>query len=455
MRGLSLKIKLTLIYTGFVLLAMCMALALLLSLSGREVLVSTRNQLEDRVQESVEEIESEDGILKPEHEFYSIENGVYLSVYDQDGYFLYGKIPYGFDVQPSFVDGEMRTIRDQNLKWYVYDISYRPEKGTDLYIRGIVSVSDAEEGIRITIRLALILFPALAVIEVLIGYRFTRKTLLPVKKITETVQEIQADADLSRRVELTEGQRQNRDEIYYLAQTFDNMLEELEGVFKREKRFTSDASHELRTPVSVILAQCEACLTDETLSVRQKNQIRLIEAKAREMTGLISSLLFFSRADEGRQSLNKERLNLSELTEMVAEEQQMLADAQTRRISIHTEITPDLYAMADESFYIRMLVNLISNAVYYSKEKGTVMIKLKREKEHAVGTVEDDGIGISKEDQVHIWERFYRADTSRTDSSHSGLGLPMVKWIAEAHGGKVFVESELHKGSKFTFFLPL
>lgn len=455
MRGLSLKIKLTIVYTGFVLLTMCMALVLLLSLSGREVLVLTRNQLEDRVQESTEEIESENGILKMEQEFYSVEKGVYLSVYDQDGYLLYGKIPYGFDVQPQFVDGEIRTIHDKNLKWYVYDISYRPEKGTDLYIRGIVSVSDAEEGVRITIRLALVLFPALAVIEALIGYCFTRKTLLPVKKITETVQEIQADADLSRRIELTERQRKNRDEIYHLAQTFDSMLEELEKVFKREKRFTSDASHELRTPVSVILAQCEACLADETLSVQQRNYIRLIEKKAQEMTGLISGLLFFSRAEEGRQNLNKERLNLSELTEMVAEEQQMIADAQTRQISIHTEITPDIYAMADESFYIRLLVNLISNAVYYSKEKGNVIVELKREKEHVIGSVEDDGIGISEEDQIHIWERFYRADTSRTDSSHSGLGLPMVKWIAEAHGGRVFVESEPQKGSKFTFLLPL
>ena len=131
---------------------------------------------------------------------------------------------------------------------------------------------------------------------------------------------------MSRRVELTEEQTCCRDEIYSLAYTFDQMLGQLEEVFQREKQFTSDVSHELRTPVSVILAQCETCLADEEMSGKQREQIQLIERKARQMAGMISNLLLLSRIDEGRQTIQKERINISELTEMTVEE---TADAGT------------------------------------------------------------------------------------------------------------------------------
>lgn len=455
MKRLSLKAKLTIVYTFFMILVICAALGILFSLSSREVLTSTQNRLETRVQESVEDIESDHGEIDVDTDFYSIENSIYLAVYDESGYFLYGKVPYGFDEQPEFSDGNLRKIREGRQEWYVYDISYRPEAGTNIFIRGVTSVTDAEESFHITLRFAAVILPLLTAVMAFIGYRFTRRTLLPVKKITATVQDIRADADLSRRVELTKAQENTRDEIYYLAHTFDGMLGQLEDVFKREKQFTSDVSHELRTPVSVILAQCEECLADKNMSEKNREQIRLIEKKAREMASMISNLLLLSRADEGRQKLNKERLNISELTEMTVEEQQMLAKEKGRGVKVFADISPDIYGEVDESFYIRLLVNLISNAVSYSKENGTVKVTLKQEQKEIIGVVEDDGIGISEEDLPHIWERFYRADTSRTDSTHSGLGLSMVKWIAEAHGGNVEVQSRLGEGSRFIFRLPV
>ena len=242
--------------------------------------------------------------------------------------------------------------------------------------------------------------------------------------------------------------------FYQLAGTFDGMLESLEQAFLRERQFTSDVSHELRTPVSVILAQCEASLNRTDLSEEQRKEILLIRKKAGEMSQMISQLLLLSRADQGRQQLNKEEINISELTEIIVEEQKMLA--QRRKIEVHTEIEPDITGYLDESFYIRMLDNLISNAVSYGKEGGNIKVTLHQIPSGVQGTVEDDGIGISRDDQVHIWERFYRVDASRTgkeEGSHSGLGLSMVKWIAQAHGGNVRVESELGKGSCFTFEL--
>ena len=454
MRKLSLKLKLTLLYTVFMALLTCAALAILFSLSSREVLSSAQLRLENRVQESVENITLRGGEIRIDSDFYSVERDIYLSLYDRDMYFLYGRLPHGFAGQPELSDGELRTIRDGNREWYVYDMSYRLSGDQTVYVRGITSVTDAEESFTVTVRFALIILPLMVLATAIIGYRFTRRTLAPVRRITDTVRKIRADADISRRIGIADTGGKERDEIYVLAGTFDDMLAELEEVFRREQRFTSDVSHELRTPVSVILAQCDAMLDNEELTEEQKIQISLIRRKAKGMADMISQLLFLSRADQGRQPLNREWIDLSELTEMAVEGQQMLADGEGRGIRVVNNITPDIWADADETFYIRMIVNLLSNAVRHSRENGTVEVTLEKRNGDVVGSVRDHGEGISAEALPHIWERFYRADSSRTDGSHSGLGLSMVKWIAEAHGGWVSAESKEGEGSVFTFCIP-
>ncbi len=424
----------------------------LFSLSGNEILTSAQMHLRERVQESADEIELEDGEFEIDSDFYSLDNNVYLALYDTGGDFLYGKVPPGLEQAPQFEDGKIQTVKSGTEQWYVYDVQYEMENGQEFYIRGVVSVTETQKEFLIAVRFAVILLPLTVILTVLIGYRLIRRTLLPVRQMTETVQEIQKDGDLSRRIGVS--QDTGKDEFYQLAGTFDGMLESLEQAFRRERQFTSDVSHELRTPVSVILAQCEASLNRTDLSEEQRKEILLIRKKAGEMSQMISQLLLLSRADQGRQQLNKEEINISELTEIIVEEQKMLA--QRRKIEVHTEIEPDITGYLDESFYIRMLDNLISNAVSYGKEGGNIKVTLHQIPSGVRGTVEDDGIGISRDDQVHIWERFYRVDASRTgkeDGSHSGLGLSMAKWIAQAHGGNVRVESELGKGSCFTFEL--
>ena len=391
MKRISLKLKLTLLYTFFMAALTCAALAILFSLSSREILSSAQSRLERRVQDSVDDLDYEDGELEVDSDFYAVTRDVYLSLYDSDMYFLYGKIPQGFDRQPEFEDGVTRTIGEGDSSWYVYDLSFRLAPDYTVYVRGITSVTEAEASFTITLRFALILLPLMVLATALIGYRFTRRTLLPVRQITSTVQKIRADADLSRRIGLTEQsvmsdkKRINRDEIYVLAEIFDEMLDELEQVFNREKQFTSDASHELRTPVGVILAQCETMLRDPDLSEEHQDEIRLIRRKAESMADMISQLLFLSRADQGRQPLNREQIDLSGLTEMTVEEGQMLADADGRGIRIERKITPGIEAWADETFYIRMLVNLISNAVRYSYENGVVEVSLDKEGIRAQG----------------------------------------------------------------------
>ena len=372
MKRFSLKLKLTAMYSFFMVLVTCLCLAVLFSLSGNEILTSAQMHLRERVQESADEIELEDGEFEIDSDFYSLDNNVYLALYDTGGNFLYGKVPPGLEQAPQFEDGKIQTVKSGTEQWYVYDVQYEMENGQEFYIRGVVSVTETQKEFLIAVRFAVILLPLTVILTALIGYRLIRRTLLPVRQMTETVQEIQKDGDLSRRIGVS--QDTGKDEFYQLAGTFDGMLESLEQAFLRERQFTSDVSHELRTPVSVILAQCEASLNRTDLSEEQRKEILLIRKKAGEMSQMISQLLLLSRADQGRQQLNKDEINISELTEIIVEEQKMLA--QRRKIEVHTEIEPDITGYLDESFYIRMLDNLISNAVSYGKEGGNIKVTL-------------------------------------------------------------------------------
>lgn len=448
MKKWPLKIKLTLLYTVFMTLTICVSLGILLSLGNQEFLSSVQEELKEQVQESLDEIQIDEEGFIFDKDFYDVEDGIYLSVLNHQGDFLYGRIPYGFNSRIQPKDGQLQMRENENGKWYIFDMRCQLEEGEPFYVCGITSVTKAESTIRIMTGIAVIVLPLFAVLMGILGYILSSRTLEPVRKLTETVKDIQKDGDLSRRVGLREG----KDELSQLSNTFDRMLEQLEDGFEREKQFTSDVSHELRTPIAVILAQCDILQREKNLTREQEQGIHLIQKKSTEMAQMVSQLLFLSRADQGRQELQKERMNVSELTQMIVDEQRLLAEE--KNITIEVQIPGNIYACIDESFYIRMLINLISNAVYYNRKSGWVGVSLEETEDEIKGSVEDKGIGISQEDLPHIWERFYRADTSRNDTSHSGLGLAMVQWIVKAHGGHIQAESRKGEGSRFTFWLP-
>lgn len=374
MKKLSVRLRITLLYTFFMTVLTAASLFLLFSLSSREVLTTTGAELEEEVHESVEELTIQNGEVRVDSDFYSLEKGVYLALYDEQGYFLYGRVPYGFDVQPEFEDGNLRKLNDRQKKWFVYDQFFKVDGENSVYVRGVTSITDVEEKFYVTMRIALLSLPLMLVVTVLAGFYFTGRTLLPVKQMTGAVKKIREEENLSGRIGL-EGHGR-KDEIYVLAETFDEMLAQVE------------------------------------------------------------------------------RLNLSELTEMAVEEQKLLAEEKGLCRTFELQIEPEVYARADESYYIRLLVNLLENAVYYGKENGMVKVTLSKNGKMIEGIVEDNGIGISEEDLVHIWERFYRADPARSTDSHSGLGLSMVKWIVEAHGGTIRAESRLGEGTRFIFEIP-
>lgn len=448
MKKLSLKTKLVLLHTGMMGLVVCIVLSLLFSISSHEILSNVERNLEEQVAGTYEDIEYEDGRLEFDSDIMDLENGVYLSVYEENSTeLIYGKIPYGFSYDLPFEDGNLRTVAAGDQQYYVLDMKIPVENYHSVIVRGIASITDAEQDFRLTLSIALILLPLLIFLTAVCGYFLSLRALRPVSRITKTVQDIQKEKDLSKRIRLGDG----KDEIYTLARTFDDLLGAVETSMKREKQFTSDVAHELRTPLSVVLMECEELLRDEHLDEESRCEVMVIYRKIKGMSEMISQLLLLSRADQGREKLNMEEIDFSELSEMVAEEYAEVA--RNKGISLKTQIEPGLHLTADETLMIRLWGNLLQNAVNYGKSDGHIWISVQKEGNAIRMSVKDDGIGISSQDLPHIWDRFYQADPSRNSDS-SGLGLSMVKWIVEAHHGEISVESEIGKGSTFSCQFP-
>ena len=221
MRRFSLKMKLTLLYSSFLVIIIGTVLAILFSLSSREVLLSAHETLKRQVQKGVRDISYKNWELEVDADFYDLDQNVYLSLYDGAGGFLYGKIPYEFEKQPEFQEQKLQTVTQSGQDWYVYDMLHNDGIHGDVYVRGITSVDKVKYSFRITQRFAAVLLPLLAVITAAACYYFTRRTLLPVRRITDTVQQIQKDRDMSRRIGLdSEYKNRNQDEIPHIGGYF-------------------------------------------------------------------------------------------------------------------------------------------------------------------------------------------------------------------------------------------
>ena len=231
------------------------------------------------------------------------------------------------------------------------------------------------------------------------------------------------------------------------------MLGEIQRTFEREQRFASNVSHELRTPIAVIFSECEY-MTDCAETVEElKNSAESIKEEARRMSKLVSELLTISRMDKGTLKVNYEETELSDLLNFVCDQQESIND---KSISLKRDIAPDVNAEVDRSKIAGLFINLISNAYKYNRKNGEITVSLREDDGNIIFSVSDTGIGISKDDLPRIWDRFYQGDPARTSNENGsmGLGLSMVKWIAEKHGGEVTVRSEPDVGSTFTFIMP-
>ena len=444
-KNMSIKKRVTLYYAFALILITTLIFAVLIGTSKKQVQSVSESTIMNAVQDSMESIECRNGVIEINSDFDLYSKGVTLIIYDERGNSIKGSAPGSFPFQEPLSEDGYHEIKGEENTWLVYDLKHRFENGQALWIRGIYNMDNTLSTMHHILLAMLILVPVLIAIAIITGKRITEKAFVPIKEITRSADEIGKNRDLSKRLPLGE----QKDELYYLTETLNLMIERLENAFESEKEFSSDVSHELKTPVSVILAECEYILQKDRNKEEYVESIKSIQKKCRQSMSLISQLMQLSRTINTESIIEKEELNLSLLGESVAEE--MKYTAEKKNVKVYTEIQDDINMVGDETLLMRLIINLMTNGIKYRRniEDAFVKLTIKKDKDICI-IVEDNGIGIEKKDLPKIFNRFYKADKAREYEEDSfGLGLAMVKWIAEAHGGTVRAESVIGKGTKF------
>ncbi len=440
MKKLSIKLRVTLWYTLILSIISIGMLFAIMKVSEGLIIFDSRQRIEKSVDDFSRMVTGPKRNFQPVPEFKYFDRGTHIAVLDENGEIIDGFLPYEFADEIVFKDGEVleRTYNDE--KFLTYSKKTTTHDGDDVLVAAVVSVTDKMRMLD-NINKANIIFVGIIIIFAAAGgYLIIWEALRPVDKITKTAKIISNGSNLSQRIKLRKG----NDEIYHLADTFDEMLDKIESTFEKEKQFTQDASHELRTPVAVINSECEYVLDCANSLDDAKESVLSIKQQSDKMSKLISELLTISRMDREALKINFENVDLSELLNFVCDEQEEIRD---NNISLHRNITEEIFVKADRMLIARVFVNLISNAYAYGKENGNIWVGLYKDGERVVLEVRDDGIGISKENLPKIWERFYQVDSSRTNEDNMGLGLSMVKWIVARHNGEISAQSELGKGT--------
>ena len=441
-KRLSIKTRVTLWYTTLlaVLVGLVVAAVLVMSdsmeeMQAKKILEIAVNHAADLLMYDGEDVT----FLEPVDTY---EDGIYLLFYDENYQFLDGSWPRKF---PNGIDAANRAFQavgQGNTTYYVYDHLLEFEAG-GVWIRGIYEATGAQFILDSVVRVILIALPTLVVLAALGGWLITRNAFRVVDELRQQADSISGGQDLSRRIPVN-GER---DELYRLAGTLNRMFDRLEESFQAEQQFISDVSHELRTPTAVILAECQYALGAE--QAEQTAALEVIQRQGKRMSRMTEEMLTLSRMERGQTQLAREETDLTELVEVICEDQQELLP---EHLTLRWELEP-VTAEVHQDMMIRLVINLLNNAVRYAKSE--ILVTLTCQHDTVTLTVTDDGVGIEPEHQKRIFQRFYQVDGARTRKSGGlGLGLAMCDQIIRQHGGRISVESTPGEGSRFLVTFP-
>jgi heavy metal sensor kinase len=291
--------------------------------------------------------------------------------------------------------------------------------------------------------------PLLVVLASLLGYWLSGRSLAPVKRIIDTAEHIGVDS-LSQRLEVPRP----RDELRRLTEALNAMLERIETSFKRIAQFTADASHDLRTPVTVIRTVAEVTLRKPRTNEQYTEALAKILRTSEETTSLLENLLTLARADAGAMGMELRLIDLDTHVRKAQERAILLAGGKSLDIDMRTPGGP-IWVRADAIAIDRLLLILLDNAIKYTPEGGFCEIELLAASDEIQILIRDSGIGIAEHELGLIFERSYRTDSARSrETGGAGLGLAIARWIAEMHGGTITAESQVGTGSLFRVRLP-
>lgn len=440
---MSAKWRMVLWFTLMMLLLAGVTLTFVLVMNGA-VIANPSGQLVKVVSRRADKIEFDDGSFDWD-DMKEYKRGVYCSYYDETGERLRGAVPFEGGVALPFEAGVVRPYAAVGQNWLVYD-SFVDMNITGLWVRGVISAEESAGPGRVILPLTWTLLPVLVLLSLGGGWLIARDSFLPLERITEAAGSISDGDDLSARLNLRRGPREMR----RLARTFDGMFARLETSFLSKKQFTADASHELRTPVAVILAECDRAKRKAETKDDFLASIGVIEQQGNKMSALIEQLLSLTRIQQGTEKYPLRVCDLSSFVESCCDE---FVPADARGMTLEIAVTPGIEAAYNPSLLSRAIYNLLQNAYKYGREGGHIRVSLTREGNNAVLSVKDDGDGIPAAEQEKIWQRFYQCSSARSEDG-TGLGLALVREIAAVHHGRAEVVSAPGQGSDFRLVLP-
>lgn len=286
--------------------------------------------------------------------------------------------------------------------------------------------------------------PALLVVSAVCGYLLSRRALAPVDRLTSSVRSISI-GNLSRRLPIDN----TGDELQRLAETCNDMLARLEGAVNRITRFTADASHELRSPISIIRTLAEYALRNSDLDPESADSLREIVAESEEASRLLEDMLTLARSDAGHAETVFETVDLAAIVSEACSRARPLAESRRHVLSITLGGHGSSIVLGDAPSLRRLFWILLDNAIRYTPAGGEIQVSLRRVGHASCVSVKDSGIGIPESSIPRIFDRFYRVDASRSHEEGTGLGLAIAKWIADVHRAELSVESSAHQGTTF------
>ncbi len=318
------------------------------------------------------------------------------------------------------------------------------DRGRSFTVLAVESLDSIAADLRSLRRALALALPLLILIAGAGGYWLTRRGLAPLGAMATQAKSI-TSRNLQARLEIGNA----AEELGLLATSFNELLSRLDQSFESMRRFVQDASHELRTPLAVIRGEADVALSRERTAGEYRDSLATIQQESQRLSRLVDDLLNLARADAGRVQLRIEELYLNDLLAECCRSLQPLAAA--RNIELQCRCAEDVSFRGDEGLLRRMVINLLDNALRYTPPGGTVSATLETQGPDVRIRIADTGIGIAPEAAQRVFERFYRADESRSRQQDGfGLGLSIVKWIAESHHGAVELNSRPGAGSTFT-----
>lgn len=473
----SIKFKLAILYSIALLLTLAIYNALTYFYLREKLLDGLDNSLRSEVkwikdaiepkisnlESSILEIQDEDEVARTdstlENEIWDIiyEHSLLISkkqfiqIKDKNGKELYSSLNLGsLDLPIDSVSAEEGEITLMTVdKFAFHKIRLAVLKSKHLIIGVAYPLDEVEHAITNLFEIFIFLLPFALIFAILGGTFLAGRSLKPVNDIVKTAEEITA-GNLNKRI----PEPRSNDEISRLIKTLNNMIDQLEKSFERMKQFSADVSHEFKTPLTIIRGEIELAISKRNKVSELKKTLANILDEVIRLSNMVEDLLTLFKADIKQISFNFKPINIAELLNELLEDVYILA--KEKGVKVRTEQFEPAIIMGDEMRLKQLFLNLIDNAIKYNKRGGKVIISAKNKNDSVIVSIVDTGIGIPKDEIELIFERFYRVDKARSrDTGGTGLGLSIAKWIAQLHNGKIEVESEVGKGSRFSVILPI